>query len=459
MIGQLRPSCLKQPWTQVREFSKYHIPKISNMRVALRKARYVYQGGRRISRRWSSMTQTRVRQYRVNVPVVVTTDLSLMDCLYLTACVQKAASLRMHDLDLWRRYADRCRELAPDFDAFQLSIILYGWGKSKCPHLDLYSNLIPYIKAKLDDFSSHGLMLILWSLDRANFRDLSLVSAVGEMVLLKFDKIRPKDLLKIVNCYAKFGLREPQFCDPLNKHVIQKFEKTFAQEFRGVMEDVSLAYVYSSDVQKYILERYPRIHKTLRPHHAQKAFQSIVAVRALHPRTWAELSITAKTFYIKLTCRYINWHAREPSLFHWQISDVLAKLNVAHRNTFKWGCFWIDIGESDDSRNVIQVDGPTSFYTGTNEYRAVVKLHHRILSEFGWNIRRIRWYDWLKLESNLSRQIAFLTNLRNSDAESEILSNPSEVLTKEEYLSAKVKLNIHKSPTRHNKKIEYIKMF
>lgn len=47
--------------------------------------------------RWRSWAQNRVRQFRLPLPVTLTSDTSLMDAAYVSRCVQKAASLRKHD--------------------------------------------------------------------------------------------------------------------------------------------------------------------------------------------------------------------------------------------------------------------------------------------------------------------------------------------------------------------------
>ncbi|KFG65344.1 RAP domain-containing protein, partial [Toxoplasma gondii RUB] len=110
--------------------------------------------------------------------------------------------------------------------------------------------------------------------------------------------------------------------------------------------------------------------------------------------------------------RRIPQRARRPSPLHWDVSNALAKLGVFHRNTFQWGCFWIDIGEIDDRRQCWFVDGPSDFYSSTNEYTEANKLQHRILSELGWNIRRVRWNDWVQLGTDMDAKVEYLRKLR-----------------------------------------------
>merc|ERR1712118_474921 len=44
------------------------------------------------------------------------------------------------------------------------------------------------------------------------------------------------------------------------------------------------------------------------------------------------------------------------------------------------------------------VDGPSAFYFTSNQYFPAVKLRHRLLSSLGWDVRHVRWDDWINLE-------------------------------------------------------------
>ena len=55
-----------------------------------------------------------------------------MDANYITACVQKAAALRKHDVKLWFGYSKRILELREELQPDQLGYIMWGYG---CPLL------------------------------------------------------------------------------------------------------------------------------------------------------------------------------------------------------------------------------------------------------------------------------------------------------------------------------------
>eukprot|EP01066_Platyproteum_vivax_P009082 Platyproteum_vivax@DN3968_c0_g1_i2.p2 len=77
---------------------------------------------------------------------------------------------------------------------------------------------------------------------------------------------------------------------------------------------------------------------------------------------------------------------------------------------------------------MIQVDGPSAFYTDTNQYTARTTLHHKIMVLLGWNIRRVRWYDWIELK-NPQEKHDFLKKLRAADPLPAALLDPTPVST------------------------------
>uniref|UniRef100_A0A0G4I116 RAP domain-containing protein n=1 Tax=Chromera velia CCMP2878 TaxID=1169474 RepID=A0A0G4I116_9ALVE len=54
--------------------------------------------------------------------------------------------------------------------------------------------------------------------------------------------------------------------------------------------------------------------------------------------------------------------------------------------------------ESLSGRVAWFVDGPSNFYSGSLKYKEAVKLKHKVLSLLGWEIRRIRWDEWLEVQ-------------------------------------------------------------
>jgi hypothetical protein len=86
------------------------------LRAIRAESRLKRAGISKYNKRFRSWAQMRVRKYQLGLPVVLTTDTPLMDPKYITACVQKAAKLRKHDVDLWKGYAERVKEIAfPQF--------------------------------------------------------------------------------------------------------------------------------------------------------------------------------------------------------------------------------------------------------------------------------------------------------------------------------------------------------
>lgn len=123
----------------------------------------------------------------------------------------------------------------------------------------------------------------------------------------------------------------------MNKNIITKFESIFAQDFRNVINDVTLINLYDDEVKKYILTRFTNMFICSRPQHYRNAYKSAVAIRVLCPHVWDNLSNKIKSFYVKLSMRRIPQTSRTPSPFQWEVSDCLSKLGISHRNTFFMG--------------------------------------------------------------------------------------------------------------------------
>jgi len=373
-------------------------------------------GVNRYNRRWRSWAQNRTRQWQLPLPVTLTSDTALMNGQYIAACVQKAAALRKHDLSLWYSYSKRILELKDELEAEQLGYIMWGYGKSNFMDGQFFASIMPTIKEKLPSFHSHALMTLMWCMKRVRWRDRELLGMVSRQVIEKKDVLRPSDFIKISNSLAILGLSEPGQKAALSKIAIAKFEETIAQQFRDAVHPVALAYLWSDEVRTYILERFRRIFITARPHHLMRAYECAVVLRVLAPDVWHGLSFKAKQFYVRLSQRRISETYRvEPSSLQWDVSKHLAELGEAHRNTFRWGPYYIDIGleelESDERRRCLMVDGSSAFYYGTNQYMIPKKLAHSMLTCLGWDIRRVRWDEWVELETDSEKKKSFLRDL------------------------------------------------
>lgn len=381
---------------------------------AIRQEAALKRKGRKFTKRFRSWTQTRMRSYWMPMTVNLRSDPSLMDGQYLSACMQKAATVRKHDLDLWRGFSQRCMEIAPSLTPQQLAYIFYGCGKSYYLNEALYDALIEQTHALLPYFHSHWLMCVMYAMYRVQKRDVKMMDSVLQACIDKMDVMRPTDVVKIANYYAKLDGDNKTLCKQLSENIVKKYDDLNAQQFRGTMNTLALSNLYSNEAKEYILTRFQRIFMTARPQHYREALRAAVAMRVLHPSVWHSLPKQVKAFYIRLSMRRIPQQHHRPSQFHWAVSNVLAKMDIAHRNTFHWGCFWIDIGETENKNDCWFVDGPSSFFLSSKRYTASVKLQHRVLSELGWNIRRVRWDDWNQIPNADEAKMEFLRTIRDN---------------------------------------------
>ncbi|XP_026194476.1 uncharacterized protein LOC34623146 [Cyclospora cayetanensis] len=88
-------------------------------------ARLRYKG-RRMHKRFRSWAQHRVRQYWLPQRVSLHADAAEMNPAYLSAAVQKAATLRKHDAALWFGFARRAQDVADSCTPYQLGYLFYG---------------------------------------------------------------------------------------------------------------------------------------------------------------------------------------------------------------------------------------------------------------------------------------------------------------------------------------------
>ncbi|AFZ80744.1 RAP domain-containing protein [Theileria equi strain WA] len=403
--------------------------------------------GRRIHKRFRSWTQQRVRKFWLPAKVSLHSPMDLLDGWLLSAAVQKAATIRKHDLRLWHNFGNRFLEIANTLTGQQLGYLYYGFGKSRFLHEPLYIGMMKHTEPMLTKLNSHSLMCVAWALNRLQIRNQDFLTKYSFEIASRLDDIRVTDLIKICNSLAKLDVCSPVLKDKLSEKMVDRLETIFAQDFRGVMNLVTMMNMYDEKTQVYILSRFSKIFICARPQHLHQAFTSAVGIRVLLQRTWAQLDKSVKGFYTRLSMRKIHQPSRKPSDFQWDVSDHLAKMGLYHRNTFYWGCFWIDIGEVEEKNNCWFVDGPCCFYVSSTEYTSKVKLQHRILDNLGWNIRRVPWFKWANLLNDPEGKIAYLRKLRDSEPLGEFLSQP-EVLSPSE-----IKLQLNKIKN-HYKSLE-----
>ncbi|SCL99502.1 RAP protein, putative [Plasmodium chabaudi chabaudi] len=419
---------------------------------AIRRESRIKYKAKRMHKRFRSWAQQRVREYWLPMNVCLTSQVNLMDGQYISACVQKAATLRKHDYALWKGYSERILEISNTLTPQQIGYIFYGMGKSGFLNMPFYNIFLNSVENSLDNFYSHPLMCVAWALNRLLIRKEEFLKKLCQCVINKFDEIRIKDLIKINTSIAKLGIDDKNYKTFINKNIINKLETIFAQDFRNVINDVTLINLYDDEVKKYILTRFSNMFICARPQHYKSAYKSAVAIRVLYPHVWDSLTNKVKSFYVRLSMRRIPESARTPSEFQWEVSDCLAKLGIGHRNTFLWGCYFIDIGETNEKRNCWFVDGPSSFYTATNQYTESVKLQHRILYDLGWNIRRIVWIDWLNMGNDISQKIEFIKKQRNNEPLGQNLIH-TPVIHPDEIASKLKELKLYKT----NKEMEKYK--
>lgn len=388
------------------------------LRAVRAEAKLRRHGIARYNKRWRSWAQQRVRQFQLPLPVTLTSDTALMGPAYVTSCVQKAAALRKHDLQLWHGFSDRILELRHEMQPEQLGYILWGYGKSRFISEHFYRELMPTIKEQLPHFQSHALMSTMWCLKNVKWRDRELLRAVAQTTLDRVDSLRPSDFIKVSNALAALGLADPALRDAMSSVAVAKFEETFAQQFRDAVNPVTIGCFWDENVTAYLLERFRRIFITARPNHLLKAYEAAVVCRVHMPQVWRSLSRDARQFYVRLSQRHISDKSWEPTPFQWDVSRHLADIGEVHRNAFRWGPFTVDIGleelELDERRRCIMVDAPGSFFFGSDQYLPRRKLHHQMLSSLGWDIRRVRWDDWGQLQ--IGEKQAFLQSLLDQNA-------------------------------------------
>lgn len=408
-------------------FSARVHPRIKQiLRGAKQEAGLRREGITRFNKRWRSWAIRTVRKHNLPTPVVLTSDPHLMDAEYLATCMQRAATTGVKDIELWRGYGKRFTRIAHEIPAQHFGYMVWAIGRVQLPIPSIYAPLVKRAQELVPELTSSGLMSVLWTLRRGLIKPpTALLAAIADRVLADPESIRPADYIKIVNCFGFFGFgkHDAAFRDTISEISMKKFEAdTFAQDFRAAVDPLALSNVYNDAARGYVLDRFRKIFITARPNHLLSAYHSSVAVRVLTPAAWfSHLTEKTRGFYTSLAMRHIAAPSRGMSKFHKEVSESLAgpELKLAHRNAFRWGPLWIDIGiedetesaVTDDRKSCIVLDKPSSFYA--NEKTTLTeksKLEDSILSQVGWKVKHVNHYAWSKCRTPESR-IALLKSV------------------------------------------------
>ena len=369
---------------------------------------------KRFNKRWRSWAVRTVRLQALPRSVVLTADPSLMDSEYLTACMQKAAFQGLKDIKLWKGYSKRLEQILNEVPPLHFGLIMWSIGRVQLPFPPLYELVANRAPDLLPNLTSNGLMATLWALRRALIvPPEQLLRGTAEILLQRPESIRPADFIKICNClgFYAFGKSDKSFRDTISNVSIKKFDSdTFAQDFRAAVDPLALSNLWNDRARAYILDRFRKIFITARPNHLMSAYHASVAVRVLAPNAWFNsLSEDTRKFYSNLATRHISAPNRGMSKFHSDVSALLAgdTLKVPHRNMFRWGPFWIDIGIDsdegseqseyfgDDKKKCIILDKATSFYINQKQkYNERSKLEHELLSQIGWKVSHLHHLEW-----------------------------------------------------------------
>ena len=359
-------------------------------------------GIKKYNKRFRAWAQHRVRQYTLGRPVSLFADPAEMNGEYLASAMQKAAALRKHDLQLWGNLSKRTLEIVTEIKPEHLGYIFYGIGKSRYFDATLVRKLFSHLVTTLPKVNGHCVMAAMWTLRRTQIKpnDDELVE-VAKWLIQNKEKVRPKDFMKITHSLAFFGSckNNEDLRVAISVAAVYKFEnETFAQDFRSAINPMTLANLYTDSVRKYALNRFVSIAVCARPQHLLRAYEAAVLIRVMRPKLWFELYPRIRKFYTSLAMRYVEAAPKRMTKLHREISEAIEnKLGLKHRLAFRWGPFYVDIGfDGEDDRNAcLMVDNLSSFYFDSMTYTEEVKVNHKVLTELGWDVRRVNWADWV----------------------------------------------------------------
>lgn len=388
------------------------------------------EGILRFNKRWRSWTIRMVRQQVLPREVVLTSNPTLMDSEYLATCTYKAACNRLKDPDLWKGYLGRLDVILHEISPLHFGYLMWGLGKVQFPGVSVarYNRIADRATQLVPEMTSFGMMATLWTLKRALIVPPEpLLSLIASRIISEPDKFRPSDYIRICNVLGFFGhgKNDENFRNSISSAAIQKFESdVFAQDFREAIDHVALVNLWNDEMRGYILDRFRKIFITARPNHLLKAYESAVAVRVLAPTAWSSAHLTEKTrgFYTSLALRHISTASRGMSKFHREVSDILASANdlkIAHRNMFRWGPFWIDIGieenGNDDKHTCIVLDKKSSYWANrSRDLTEKARIEDELLRNVGWRVVHINHREWRETKTEQGRVDMLVRSLKSS---------------------------------------------
>lgn len=381
------------------------------------------EGITRFNKRWRSWAIRQVRLQSMPKPVVLTVDPALMDPEYLATCIHTAACRNIKDTGLWRGYLNRLPLVLSQMTPLHFGYVCWGLGKVQVSKRDkIYPRLTQAATKFVSSMTSHGVASLMWMCRRALVVPSDeLMQLVADRMLTNNGSIRPTDFIKVCNNLAFFGFgkNDANFRKKISETAKLKFEEeTFAQDFREAVDPIAIVNLWDDPLKEYILERFRKIFITARPNHLLKAYYSAVSVRVLAPHVWLNMvSHKTRGFYTSLAMRHIVAPARGMDAFHKSVSETITE---PHRNMFRWGPFFIDIGLEreceNDKKICIVLDKQTSFYTHTlTKYTEKANLEHKLLEQVGWHVLHVNHHQWKRANSPLKRKILvdnLLANVR-----------------------------------------------
>ncbi|CDJ36620.1 uncharacterized protein EMH_0021520 [Eimeria mitis] len=443
-------------------------------------ARLRYKG-RRMHKRFRSWSQHRVRQYWLPQKVSLHADTAAMSPAYLAAAVQKAATLRKHDASLWFNFSRRAQQVADSCTPQQLGYLFYGFGKARFLDPPLYMCLLRYAVASLEDFSSHALMTIPWALSRVAIRDADSLTqsagmlafsfmffsidktSIGDVVslqgvaqetVLKAPQMRAGDLIKIAVGLAKLGVCPPSIKERISDVLLPALKEASSLEFRSCMHPLAVLGVYTQPLQTFVMERFSKIFICARPPHLEKALQTAVAIRVLQPETWAAVP---RKLGLLLDGYRRGRGSQANDIRRWP-SSLLHQLNPIHRSSQVSAqvtaaaaaaeaadaaaeAAAAEAAAADAEAAAADAEAADAEAAAADAEAAAAVEDHRlmrrlqlfrlVLSDLGWEVRRVVWFEWVGLQSKQER-IDFLSKLRAAPALPSFLPDPLPALSPQE---------------------------
>lgn len=444
-------------------------PKYRLHNRALRQEYKVKELGKmRFADRFKTESVKTVRSRPLPRTVNIASDPQKMDSEYLVGAMHRCATMDMKDLNLWRGYASRALDLRAQIRPEHYAYLFGSIGRVGFVDQSLMDGLfndgiapsIEYLPSASIAFSFYGLMKT-----NVLLKSSSTVNTVLDRTLVRLREMKGLDLMMLSKSVGYFGFKSDDigWRSEFSAECKARFDtELFAQDFKNILSLSAFVNVWTDEMRSYILERISRIHITLRPNELRKAYLLAVAARLKYPNVWFNmLSFSARRFYAKLAERHIPMPRSGFNVYHRYVSNVIAKdLGLAHRNTFRWGPFMVDIGFDEGSRQLNGVahgdieaspqlesetvtsgapgrlndcllfDKPcASYYHATNRYTENARITHELLSKTGWAVRRCP-YDAFVRSEDKKEYIHRLLLVPQSNVPS-VLRQPTSLATAE----------------------------